>query len=143
MADIGADLRAEDDADERAGAAIEDDEGGAGIEGAAAGEADDVIEEAERAGEGAVLIVDFGVDVAAIGGGNNGGGGLVLIFGPAAKFEFGGEGRRGLRSCAISNFIKTRGCLLKPWARKGGRPLRFRERGAGPRRDGCRGIAGG
>jgi hypothetical protein len=117
VADIGADLRAEDDADERAGAAIEDDEGGAGIEGAAAGEADDVIEEAERAGEGAVLIVDFGVDVAAIGGGDNGGGGLVLIFGPGAKFEFGGEGRRGF--CAISNFMKTRGCLLKPWARKG------------------------
>ena len=63
------------------------DEGCVGIEGAASGEAHDVVEKTQRPGEGAVLIVDLGIDVAAVGGGNQGGGGLVFLLGPGTNFE--------------------------------------------------------
>src|SRR5208283_4621480 len=49
--------------------------------------AHDVVEKPQRAGESAVLIVDLGIDVAAVGGGNQGGGGLVFLIGPGTDFE--------------------------------------------------------
>ena len=63
VGDVVGDAGAEDHAGESAGAGVAEDPGFAGVEYAAAGEADDVVEEAEGAVEGAVLVVDAGVDV--------------------------------------------------------------------------------
>ena len=50
-----------------------------GIEDAAAGKADDVVQKAKRAVERAVLVVDEGVDVAGVGLVDQFGGRLVVI----------------------------------------------------------------
>src|SRR5271157_3503757 len=55
------------------------------IEHAAAGKAHDVVEKAHRAGIGAVLVVDFGVDVHAIRRRDNACRGLVILIDPAAN----------------------------------------------------------
>ena len=67
MGDVAGDARAEEHSDEHSVAFVAQHPGGVGIEDAAAGEADDVVEEAQGAVEGAVLVVDAGVDVALIG----------------------------------------------------------------------------
>jgi hypothetical protein len=70
---------AEKHSDEGAVAAIAQDPGGVGIEDAAAGEADDVVEEAQGAVEGTVLVIDAGVDVAGVGLVDELGCGLVVV----------------------------------------------------------------
>lgn len=84
VGDVGRDAGGEQDGDEGVGGTFADGEGAKGIEGAAAGEADDVVEEAEGAIQGAVLVVDVGVNVVGVGGLDEGGGGLVEGFGPGA-----------------------------------------------------------
>src|SRR5260370_21357593 len=84
---VGTYPRAEDQADQRLAAALEDHEGCLGVESAASGEAHDVVEKAQRAGEGAVLIVDLGIVMAALGGGDQRVGGLVLLLGPGTDFK--------------------------------------------------------
>ena len=67
LGDVGgvvADAGTEHEGGEFFGAVLDDDLGGGGVEGAAAGKADDVVQEAERAGDGAVLVVDVAVEVA-------------------------------------------------------------------------------
>ena len=92
MGGVEGDAGAEEDSEEGVGGAVAEDEGGFGVEVAAAGEADDVVEEALGAGEGAVLIVDFGVDVADVAALNEFGGGVVEAGGPAAEFDVEGKG---------------------------------------------------
>src|SRR5271163_4610198 len=87
VANIGAHQRAENEADERARAALDNNEGCPGIKSAASRKAHDVVEKAQRAGKGAVLIVDLGIDVAAVGGSDQGGGGLIFLLGPGTYFE--------------------------------------------------------
>ena len=49
-----------------------------------------------------VLVVDLGIDVAAISGGDDGRGGLVVVLGPAADFDFRMRRRaRALRACTV------------------------------------------
>src|SRR5216683_2665521 len=104
VADIGAHLRAEDESDQRAGAALEDDEGCLRIEGAAPGEAHDVVQKAQRAGKRPVLVVDLGINVSAVGGSNQRGG----------RF-----GREASGCFPMSKFMKTRGWRLKPCCKNG------------------------
>ncbi len=78
VGDVVGDAGAEDHGDEGAGAGVAEDPGLVRLEDAAAGEADDVVEEAEGAVEGAVLIVDEGVDVAGVGLVDEFGCGLVV-----------------------------------------------------------------
>ena len=66
VANIGAHLRAQDQADQRARAALEDDERSVRVEHAASRKAHDVVQEAQRTAERAVLVVDLGIDVPAI-----------------------------------------------------------------------------
>src|ERR1700687_3212706 len=91
---VGTHPRAEDQADQGLVAALEDHEGCLGIESAASGEAHYVVEKAQRAGEGAVLIVDLGIDMAAVGGGDQRGGGLVFLLGPGTDFKLGRKRRQ-------------------------------------------------
>ena len=53
--------------------------GGVGIEDAAAGEAHDVVEKAQGAVQGTVLVVDAGVDVADVGLVDQLGGRLIVV----------------------------------------------------------------
>ena len=83
--------------DQSAGAAIAEDPGGVGIEDAAAGEADNVVEEAQRAVKRAVLVVDARIDVSEVGLMDELGGGLVVVGRPANEFNLrrkveGGQG---------------------------------------------------
>ena len=96
VADVVADAGAEQDSDAGLGGTVDGDEGGDRVEDSAAGKADDVVEEAERAGDGAVLVVDVAIDVSGVGGGDDGGGGLVVVFGPAVKFDLGRQRAGGL-----------------------------------------------
>ena len=83
----GAHQRAENEADQRARTAIEDNKRRLGIESPAPGEAHDVVEKAQRAGQSAVLIVDLGIDVATIGGRDQRGGRLVFLLRPRTNFK--------------------------------------------------------
>src|SRR4029077_11349622 len=87
MPDIVADARTEDKANQASGLAIDCHERRFRIEDSATGEAHDVIQEAQRAAEGVVLVVDLRVDMPAICGRDHGGGGLVISFGPGADFD--------------------------------------------------------
>src|SRR6267154_1754986 len=60
---------------------------GAAIEYTATGKADNVVQEAERAVHGPVLIVDVRINMPAVGSGNYGGGRLEILFYPAAEFN--------------------------------------------------------
>ena len=67
VTDIVANARAEDEALELEGACVAQDPGVFYVKGAAAGEADDVVQKSLRAVKGAVLVVDAGVHVAGVG----------------------------------------------------------------------------
>jgi hypothetical protein len=87
LGDVGdpvGDDGAEEHAGEMVGVLVEDDPGGLGLEDAAAGEADDVVEETDGAVHGAVLVVDAGVEVTGVALVDEAGGGLVVGAGPAA-----------------------------------------------------------
>jgi hypothetical protein len=71
--------RAQEHSDQRSAALVAEYPGGFGIEDAAAGEADDVVEEAQGPVEGAVLVVDAGVDVSDVGLVDELCGGLVVV----------------------------------------------------------------
>ena len=83
VGDVFGDAGAEDHGGEDSGGAVAEDPGVVGLEDAATGEADDVVEEAEGAVEGAVLVVDEGVDVAGVGLVDELGCGLIGGGGPA------------------------------------------------------------
>ena len=76
---VRGDAGAEEHADEGPVAAVAENPGSCGIEDSAAREADDVVEETKGAMEGAVLVVDTGVDVVEIGLVDQLGGSLVVI----------------------------------------------------------------
>ena len=96
VADVVPDAGAEQDSDGGLGGTVDGDERGGRVEDSAAGKAHDVVEEAERAGDGAVLVVDVAIDVAGVGGGDDGGGGLVVVFGPAVNFDLRWQRTGGL-----------------------------------------------
>jgi hypothetical protein len=83
---------AQQHSDESSVALIAEDPGRVGIEDAATGEADDVVEEAQGTVQGTVLIVDAGVDVAEVGLVDQLGGCLIVIGGPAYELDIGREG---------------------------------------------------
>ena len=128
VGDVVGDARAEDHGDECAGGAIAEDPGVVGLEDAAAGEADDVVQEAEGAVEGAVLVVDEGVDVAGVGLVDEFGCGLVGGGGPAGEFDVGGqiegcgvvavEAEDGASGQGKLYSMKRRGYMVKPAWRK-------------------------
>jgi hypothetical protein len=89
VANVGVDARAEDHAGHGAGAPVAQHPGELRLEDAAAGEADDVVQEAQRAVQGAVLVVDEGVGVAGVGGVDQFAGGLVVLRRPGGEGEFG------------------------------------------------------
>ncbi len=80
-----------------------------GFEDAAAGEADDVVEEAERAVKGAVLIVDESVDVSDVGLLDELGCCLIVGGGPAGELDVVGQGRCG----AIAVEAEDGACRLR------------------------------
>jgi len=98
VSDIGADARAEQDSDAGVGGTVESDERGGWIEDSAAGKANDVVQKAQGAGDGAVLVVDVAIDVSAIGGGDDVGGRLVVNLAPAMNLNLAGKraDRRGV-----------------------------------------------
>src|SRR5215472_5978729 len=59
----------------------------AGVKDTATGKADNVVQKTQRSVETAVLVVDLGIDVAAIRGRDHTGNGLEVLLGPAAEFE--------------------------------------------------------
>ena len=87
VGNVVGDAGTENHGDEGTGGAVAEDPGVVGFEDAAAGEADDVVEEAERAVEGAVLVVDEGVDVAGVGLVDELGCSLVGGGGPAGELD--------------------------------------------------------
>ena len=89
MGDVFAHARAEDQADALLCGAAQEDARGGGVEVSAAGEADDVVEEAQRAGGRAVLVVDVAVEVSTVGRGYETGGGVEVVFSPGAHFKVG------------------------------------------------------
>ena len=91
VSDVFGDTGAEDHAGESGGSGVAEDPGLACIEYTAAREADDVVQEAERAVEGTVLVVDEGVDVSGGGAVDELGGGRGVGGGPAAEFVVGRE----------------------------------------------------
>ena len=68
------------------------------IEGAAAGEANDIVQKAQRARHRAVLVVDLGIHVAVIGGSNKSCSRLEILLGPFADLDLArrGDGYRAL-----------------------------------------------
>jgi len=100
VSDIFADAGAENKADEFPGGTAHENTGGRGVEVSATGEADDIVKEAQRAGSGAVLIVDVTVEVSAICRCDEMGGGVEIVFAPGAKLKIGVDGgcsRRDIR----------------------------------------------
>src|SRR5208337_3854753 len=61
VSNVIADARAEEDSDAGLGGAMHGDERSGGIEDSAAGEAHDVVQEAQRSGDGAVLVVNIAI----------------------------------------------------------------------------------
>src|SRR5713226_4703475 len=96
-----------------------------GIEGAASGEAHDIVQETQRAGEGAVLIVDLGIDMAAVGGRDQGSGGLVILLRPGTDFKLGRKRRqsrwRSLRMLADIEIHEHAGMAAEALLQKGTR----------------------
>ena len=90
MCYIGLDAGDECKSFELAAAFVADDEGVLRIEDTAAGKAHDVVQEAERALDAAVLIVDMGVAVVLVAAVDKVAGGLVVDGCPADKLEAGG-----------------------------------------------------
>jgi hypothetical protein len=78
---------AEQECNAGAGGTVDGYERRDGVEDSAAREAHDVVEEAQRAGDGAVLVVDITVDVAPVGRGDDAGSRLIIGFGPAMNFN--------------------------------------------------------
>src|SRR4029077_15791492 len=77
---------------------LAEDEGGAGDELSAAGKQDDVLEEFERAGAAAILVVDFSVNVVGVAEVDEFGAGLEEAIVPAVQAHARGDadaGRRG------------------------------------------------
>jgi len=93
VADAAADLAGEDGGDEVIAAGLMEDERSTGNELAAAGEQDDVFEEAESAGAAAVLVVDFAIDVIGVGKIDELGAGLEIAVVPAADTHAVGSAR--------------------------------------------------
>ena len=91
VSDVAGYAGAEKHSDDGSAAFVAEDPGCAGIEDSAAGEADDVVEETEGAVEGAVLVVDAGVDVVEIRLMDELGGCLVVVGGPAEEFDVRGQ----------------------------------------------------
>jgi hypothetical protein len=77
--DIVRDTGAQEHANQSAVAFVAEDPGSFRVEDAAAGEADDVVEEAQGAVQGAILVVDTGVKVSEVGLVDELGGGLIVI----------------------------------------------------------------
>jgi hypothetical protein len=112
----GADLRdvsyvvthagTEQDSDASVSRAVEGYERRGGVEDSAAGEAHDVVEEAERAGDGAVLVVDVAVNVSAVCRGNDVGSRLIVGFGPAMNFNVRRKQAGGLRIVVLNGQIE-------------------------------------
>src|SRR5450631_362229 len=92
MAYVAAHARAQDQADQTLRLTIQGYERRLGVEHAASREPHDVIEEAQRSAESMVLVVDLGIDVAAIRSGNDGRRGLVVAVYPWSNFNFGMRG---------------------------------------------------
>src|SRR5262249_25387536 len=85
------------------------------------GKADNVVQKTQRSVETAVLIVDLGIDVAAIRGRDHAGNGLEVLFGPAAEFEAGHmrHTRLGVRSLPERQHHEQPGELLEAFPKKG------------------------
>lgn len=94
VADIGAHLRTENQANKRPRTALKNYERCLRIKCAAPRKAHNVVQKTQRAAQRAVLIIDVGIDVPAIGGRDESGGGLVVVLGPGSKFELGRERRQ-------------------------------------------------
>jgi len=85
MSNIGPDQRAQDESDERT--PLKNGERCLRIKRAASRKPHNVVQKAQRAGERAVLVVDLGIDVPAVGGSDQRGGGLVSLIGLGASFR--------------------------------------------------------
>ena len=87
----GADAGAEDEGHQFVAGAVNDDMRGWWAEDSAAGVADDIVEEAQGAMHGAVLIVDETVGMITIGFGDKPAGGGQIVIVPGAQFEARGQ----------------------------------------------------
>src|SRR5208282_4374977 len=76
---------AQNQSDQRIAGPMNRYERGVGIEHAAAGKANDVVQKANGTGIGAVLVVNLGINVHAIRGSDDTGRRLVILLGPAAN----------------------------------------------------------
>ncbi len=95
MLNIVPDLGAKNQARECAGSTVHQYVRGLPVEHAAAGETDDVVQEAQRARDGAVLVVDGRIQVALIGMGDKRAGEVEVVLLPGAKLQ----PMRGQRFC--------------------------------------------
>ena len=91
VTDVGAHSRAEKQALNEAAAFVTEHPRIGRVEDAAAGEADDVVQEAQRALDGGVLVVDLAVDVAEVGAVDEVAGSGIEIFVPGNEAEAGGQ----------------------------------------------------
>jgi hypothetical protein len=95
VGDVLGDTGAEEEADEGSGVLVANDPGVSGLEGSASGEADDVVEEAQRAVEGTVLVINLRIDVVGVRVVNERGRSLVEVRGPGDKLSVFGQRRVG------------------------------------------------
>ena len=123
--DVVGDAGAEQQADEGAGAAAFKNPRVAWLKDTAAREADDVVEEAQRAVQRAVLVVDLGVDVALVREVDEVGGGLVVLGQPATKDDVA-VGRLRYAQCGVCVQL-----ALHEVAREAAEALVREERGEG------------
>src|SRR4051794_27743614 len=91
MSHIRLDHRAQDQSDDRAVVSIANHKRSFWIEDTASWEAHDVVQKSHGAGDGAVLVVDVGIHVVAVGSGDDGGRTLKFFFAPAPQLELGGN----------------------------------------------------
>src|ERR1044071_8573200 len=92
VANVFTDARAQQQAGDRARGLVQRHERCVAVKHATARKTDNVVQEAERPVQAAILVIDIGIDMAAISRGDHGCAGLEVLLSPAAKFNIGERG---------------------------------------------------